>query len=103
MTSTCSGSSAWGGVRSLGCDVSLIFVSLSLDDLGGAVHGAAANAYAPGQEQLSSSCPVLSLRVSCDEYLNMRRSCEVPLEGEKERVFWGRGDDGPTCTAPLHP
>ena len=35
MTSTCSGSSAWAGVLWLGCEVSLIAVSLSLDDVGG--------------------------------------------------------------------
>ena len=40
-----------GDVVSLGCDVSLIAVSFSLDDLGGAASGAAANAYTCGHEQ----------------------------------------------------
>src|SRR5215210_8187581 len=35
--------------------------------------------------------PVLSLHVSCDDYLSMRPTCEVPPRGAKERVFWGRG------------
>src|SRR5215211_9518794 len=37
------------------------------------------------------SSPVLSLRVSCDDYLSMRPTCEVPPRGSKERVFWGTG------------
>ena len=34
---------------------------------------------------------MLSLPVSCDDYLNIRPTCEVPPTGSKERVFWGRG------------
>ncbi len=33
-------------------------------------------------------CPVLSLRVSCNDYRNIRPTCEVSLAGWKEGVFW---------------
>ena len=47
--------------------------------------------YTSGDEQRSSGCPVLSLHVSCDDYLKSRPTCEVPPEEVKEGVIWGTG------------